>query len=125
MMPSEGVCPECKCLTDVKKSTPLFTIGVSGKKVLLIFAFCEVCSKEMMAGSKQKFDSNAIQAVREFYAAPDRRNWLVVTSLEFSKYHGDFYLAWYWGIDLPKEVFDLINDGLIESVSFPGGQYVS
>lgn len=124
MMPSEGVCPKCKFLTDVKKSIPLFAIGVTGKQVKLIYAFCEGCGTELMAGSKKNFDAHAIKAVRDFYAAPNRRDWLVVTSLEFSKYNGHFYSAWYWGIDLPREVFDLINDGLIESVTFPGGPYV-
>ena len=114
---TNGQCPHCKRTFDAKKATLAFPGKVTGKKISLAFALCPDCYEVFKHGdANQQTDiikTSYINVVKDQHA-----DWTVTTSLTLDAYLGDFFNAWWCGIDLPQSVFDAINDGLVDEIAF-------
>lgn len=115
-----GTCPLCKKGFNAKDATIAFPAVTRDNQIYLVFALCPFCNNKFLTSDLSTKRQMATRSIQTFYANKFF-DWTVTTSLALAAHDGDFYSAWWIGIDIPKELFDLINNGHIDSLSFLQG----
>lgn len=115
---TNGQCPHCKCTFDARKAALAFPGNITGKRLSLAFALCPKCFNLFEQGNKT---NQASIIKKSFDNALNNKNydWTVTSSLSLDAHLGDFFNAWWLGIDLPKIVFHAIDDGLVDEIIIP------
>ena len=127
---TNGICPHCQSTFDAKEAILSFPGNITGKKIPLVFALCPDCYDRFKhADANQQVD--IIKTSFTNIAKNQHADWTVTSSLALDAYSGNFFNAWWHGIDIPRPIFDAINDGLIADFAFlppwsfvTGGQHV-
>ena len=114
---TNGKCPHCKSIFDAKKAILAFPGNVKGKKVSLAFALCPDCYYLIEYGNANQ-KSDIIKKSYVNVLNNQNADWSVTSSLALHAHQGDFFSAWWDGIDLPQTLFDAINDGLVDEFAF-------
>ena len=114
---TNGTCPHCKHAYDAKKSIVAFPGKITGKKIYFVFALCPECYEEFSLGDESRMASIVKTSFTNF-VSNQNINWTITTNLCLDFHHDDFFNAWLYGINIPRNIFDAINDGLIEEVFF-------
>ena len=112
---TNGACPHCKCTFDAKEAFLSFPGKKIGKRISLIFALCPECHDAFNQGNENR----KISIRKTSYTNVDKNqhsDWTVTSSLALNYHFGDFFNAWWQGIDIPRPIFNAINDGLVEEV---------
>ena len=127
---TNGQCPHCKRTFDAKKAILAFPGNVTGKKISLAFALCPDCYDAFKHGDTNQ-QTDIIKTSYINVANDQHADWTITSSLALDAYSDDFFNAWWYGLDIPKPVFDAINDGLVNEITFSppwsfmtGGQHV-
>ncbi len=114
---TNGKCPHCESNFDAKSAILAFPGEITGKTVSAVFALCPTCNDSFDAGNtKQK--TEIIKASFNNVIVQPNIDWTVTSSLALQAHAGNFFNAWCYGVDLPKVVFDAINDGLVDEIVF-------
>jgi hypothetical protein len=114
---TNGKCPHCKRTIDAKKAILTFPGNVTGKKISLAFALCLDCYDAFKHGDTNQ-QTDIIKTSYINVVNNQNADWSVTNSLALHAHQGDFFSAWWVGIDLPQTLFDAINDGLIDEFAF-------
>lgn len=114
---TDGQCPHCECTFDAKKARLAFPGKATGKKIALAFALCPACYGAFKHGDANQ-QTNLIKTSFTNVVNNQHPDWTVTSSLTLDAHLGDFFNAWWYGIDLPQSVFDAINDGLVDEIAF-------
>jgi len=113
---AKGKCPNCTCSFNAIEATPAFpVVGSSNQKIILEFALCPECYKEFAKGSEKQqkiFIKNSIDNI----VINPNNEWTVTNHLAIAANSGSFFNAWQYGSGIPKPIFDLINQGVIDDV---------
>lgn len=116
---TNGLCANCCVIFDVQKAVASFPGLIRGKKIHLIFGLCPKCHFTFQeVDHKQK--STIVQT--SFYNVINNQSagWVLVNSLTLFIHCGNFFSAWWLGIDVPRTIYEGIDAGLIdEFVIFP------
>ena len=112
-----GQCPHCILMFDAKKATLAFPYNITGKKISLVFALCPDCYAAFKRGNKTQ-QISIIQTSCCNILKNQNTNWTVTNSLVLDVYWGDFFKGWCYGLDIPKTMFDAIDDGLVDEIAF-------
>jgi hypothetical protein len=126
---TNGQCPHCKRMFDVRKAILAFPGKFTGNRISLAFALCPDCYDAFKHGNTNR---QAIIIKTSFTNVVNNRNidWSMTNSIALDTHFGDFFNAWWFGVDIPKPVFDAINNGSVDEVAFSpawnvtGGQHV-
>lgn len=111
---TNGKCPHCKSTFDARKAVIAFPLHLAGNKVPVIFAICPECIHLLEKASNGSASGIAKTCCSNLFNAP-HTDWTVTTSLALNAHGGDFFDAWWIGIDMPRVVFDAINQGNVEA----------
>lgn len=114
---TNGQCPHCKCTFDAKKATLAFPVNIRGKQISFAFALCPDCYQVFILADK-KLKSEIVKTSFANVAKNQHADWTVTSSLALEAHFGDFFNAWWQGIDIPRSVFDAINNGLVDGIAF-------
>ena len=114
---TNGLCPHCERTFDSKKATIAFPGKAKDMKISLIFALCPECY-DTYSLADQSHQTDVVKISFNNIVKKRNTDWTVTTSLCLGAHHDDFFNAWRFGIDLPRPIFDAINDGSIEEVFF-------
>ena len=115
-----GTCPLCKESFNAKEAEYAFPLTIKDKKIYLIFAFCQKCISNTITLDKKGRTKIAKIAIRNFFE-DITPNWTITSNLAMAVHKDNFYEAWSIGVDIPYEMFDLINDGHIDTLFFIPG----
>jgi hypothetical protein len=101
---TNGKCPHCECMFDVKKAIPAFPGNFSGMKVFIIFALCPDCYALLEVGNS----TQKIAIIKKsFINFTNNRtfDWSLTNNLALNAYSDNFFDAWMYGLDLHQSVF--------------------
>jgi hypothetical protein len=107
---TNGICPNCKSIFDARKAVIAFPVHLAGNKVPVIFALCPECIQLLENSSKISASGVVKTCCSNLFNDP-HADWTVTTSLALNANYGDFFDAWWIGLDIPRVVFDEINEG--------------
>lgn len=114
---TNGQCPHCKCTFNAKKATLTFPVNLSGKQISFAFALCPDCYQVFILADK-KLKNEIIKTSFTNFKKNQHNDWTITSSLALVAHSGDFFNAWWYGLDIPKPIFDAINNRLINDVAF-------
>lgn len=114
---TNGQCPHCGYTFDAIKATMAFPGKITGKKISLVFALCPECYDAFSMGAEIQ-QTEIIKSSFTNVLKNQHTDWTVTSSLALDANFGDFFNAWWYGIDLTRPIFDAINNGLVEEVAF-------
>jgi hypothetical protein len=114
---TNGLCPHCERTFDAKKATIAFPGKATGMKISLIFALCPECY-DTFSLADQSHQTKVVKISFNNIVKKRNTDWTVTTDLNLHAYFGDFFEAWWIGLDIPRPLFDAINYGSIEEVFF-------
>ena len=114
---TNGQCPHCKCTFDAKQAMLAFPGNITGKQISFAFALCPDCYDAFKHGNTNQ-QTDIIKTSFANVAKNQHADWTVTSSLALEAHFGDFFNAWWQGIDIPRSVFDAINNGLVDGIAF-------
>ena len=113
---TNGICPHCKSIFDARAAVIAFPVHLAGNKVPVIFALCPECIQLLENTSNGLASGIAKTCCSNLFNDP-HTDWTVTTTLALNAHGGDFFDAWWIGLDIPRVVFDAINEGDVEVFS--------
>lgn len=117
---THGKCPHCKKSFDANEAKIAFPGNVKGKSISFVFALCPKCHEEFIYADANRQTHIIKSSYFNFFKIHPYADWTVTSSLALSAHEGHFFNAWWIGVDIPSELFDAINDGVVDEVAcFP------
>lgn len=114
-----GICPHCKRSFDATLAKSAFPGLIKGKSIFIVFALCPKCDTKFMSGEINQ----QIEIIKNSYINVIKNphsDWTISTSLAMNAHSDNFFNAWWYGVSVPRYLFEAMNDGLIDEIaSFP------
>lgn len=114
---TNGICPHCEARFDVRKANLAFPGKFTGNAISLAFALCPECYDTFSHGVESQ-QADIINISFANIVKNKHTDWAVTSSLALNVHFGNFFNAWWYGVDLPSPIFDVINNGLVEEILF-------
>lgn len=115
-------CPLCMSGYDLRKANVSFFSSATGNRIFLIYALCPDCCFEFNHAKADQKDK-IIKFCRQNVVKDDSDAWSVTSSLALYAHRYNFYMACWYGFDIPKPLFDAINTGLIDDFTLLNPSY--
>lgn len=114
---TNGICPHCKSIFDARKAVVAFPAHLAGNRVALFFALCPECIQILENASKDSASEMVKKTCCSNLFNDPNTDWTITNSLALNAHDGDFFDAFWIGIDIPRVIFDVINEGDVEVFS--------
>lgn len=115
-MPNEivrGKCPACKHKYNPLKAEVAFIEDVKDRSVQLVFALCPDCKWCFDLATANERISFANSCFENVKLSEDPLAFTITSSLALEAHKGAFYPAWFFGLDIPRPLFDAIYSGTV------------
>ncbi len=121
---TNGQCPHCESRFDAQTAIVAFPANFKSQTICFVFALCPDCF-ELLKLSNDEEKIAMIKSSYQHVVKNPSEEWTLITNLALLAYQGDFFNAWWQGLNLPLEIYETIDRQMIdEIVLLPFGRVI-
>lgn len=116
---TNGKCPHCRKMFDAREAKLAFPGNIKGKSISFVYALCPQCN-EFFTHTDTNQQIEIIKTSYINFIKNPHSDWTISTSLAMNSHSDNFFNAWWYGVSVPRYLFEAMNDGLIDEIAcFP------